>query len=71
MEPHVELAKKYSEHSVRDLGHSALPDAPVQPYRRRLGQFVGDWLRRWIATRPERPPREARHLYPGSRTRVV
>ena len=56
MEPYMALAKKYSEHS--SVGRSALPNAPVQPYRprRRLCRPVWGWLRRWIGTRPERVP---------------
>jgi hypothetical protein len=32
MDPFVVLANRAAEHTRRDLGHSALPGAPVQPF---------------------------------------
>lgn len=44
MDPHVVLAEHYMRSSLPDdLAHSALPDAPVQPYAPKR-----QTLRRWL-----------------------
>jgi hypothetical protein len=53
MDTYAELARRASEASLRDLGHSALPGAPVQPHRSRpsLGRRVRTALGRTLARR--------------------
>ncbi len=60
MDPYAVLANQYAKSATRDLGHSALPNAPVQPYvdrRRRVRRAVA-WFRTrkvpMVSTKPRR-----------------
>jgi hypothetical protein len=48
MHPYLEIAKLHSDNQADRTARSALPDAPVQPYRRRrpVGHRVRNALRR-------------------------
>jgi hypothetical protein len=55
MNAYAEIAKLHNQRVLTDVGHSALPNAPIQPYNPRR-QRSHDWWsalsrRRWT-TRP-------------------